>query len=501
MENRDIARIFNQIADVLEITGGIQYKIRAYRRAAMNIEGLSKRIEDIYREDERGLREIPGVGEGIAKKIKEIIKTGRLKKHQELLKKVPPELLELTQITGVGLKHLKALMDGLNVKNVDDLERVCKEHKVRELEGFGQITEEKILIALKEYRGSKGRIKLSKGEEKRVLIEGSQWAIKQGYGWSEDADYTEDRGRLDGADPSAVSSRAIERGREQLGTLGAGNHFLEIQVVSEIYNPEIAEKLGIFRGQICVMIHCGSRGLGHQVCDDYIEKMGRAITKYKIDLPDRQLACAPLNSPEGEQYFSAMKAAANYAYANRQCIMHWVRGSFEKVFGRSAENLGMRLVYDVTHNTAKVEEHTVDGKKVKVCVHRKGATRSFPAHHPVLPEEYYDIGQPVIIPGDMGRSSFLLVGKKRAMEDSFGSTCHGAGRLMSRRKAIKSMKGRAIDRELEDKGIYVKSRGRDTLKEECPEAYKDVEDVVDVVHRAGLSEKIAKLVPIGVIKG
>jgi len=349
--------------------------------------------------------------------------------------------------------------------------------------------------------GSRGRIKLSREEEKNVLIKGSQWAVKNGYGWAEDTDFTEDNGRLEGADPSAVSNRALDRGRDQLGTLGSGNHFLEIQVVDEIFNQEKAEKLGIFKGQICMMIHCGSRGFGHQVCDDYLEKMGRAVSKYRIELPDRQLACAPLNSPEGKQYFSAMKAAANYAYANRQCILHWVRGSFEKVLGKSAESMGMHLVYDVTHNTAKIEEHTVDGKKVRLCVHRKGATRSFPPHNPVLPEKYYEIGQPVIIPGDMGRSSFLLVGKDKAMEYSFGSTCHGAGRLMSRRKAIKSARGRAINRELEDKGIFVMSRGRDTLKEECPEAYKNVEDVVDVVHNAGLSEKIAKLIPIGVIKG
>jgi len=349
--------------------------------------------------------------------------------------------------------------------------------------------------------GSRGKIRLSKDDEKRVLISGSQWAINNGFGWDEDGDFTEDNGRLEGAEHSAVSERAFSRGRDQLGTLGAGNHFLEIQVVDEIYNQNAAEQLGIFSGQVCVMIHCGSRGLGHQVCDDYIQVMRRAVTKYKIELPDRQLVCAPLNSPEGKQYFSAMKAAANYAYANRQCIMHWVRGSFEKVLGESAEKLGMHLIYDVTHNTAKIEEHKVNGKIIRVCVHRKGATRSFPPGSPVLPEKYRQIGQPVIIPGDMGRSSFLLLGKEKAMEYSFGSTCHGAGRVMSRRKAIRSMKGRAIERELADKGIYVKSRGRDTLKEECPEAYKDIKDVVDVVHNAGLSEKIVKLVPIGVIKG
>jgi len=349
--------------------------------------------------------------------------------------------------------------------------------------------------------GSRGRIKLSDKDEQRVLVEGSKWAVDNGYGWREDLDFTEDNGRLDGADPSSVSQRAFSRGRDQLGTLGSGNHFLEIQVVDEIFNQNIAEELGIFKGNICVMIHCGSRGFGHQVCDDYLVKMGQAVSKYRIELPDRQLACAPFSSPEGREYFAAMKAAANYAYANRQCIMHWVRGSFEQVLGMSAEKIGMHLIYDVTHNTAKVEEHIVEGKKMELCVHRKGATRSFPAKNPVLPEKYYNIGQPVIIPGDMGRYSYLLIGGEKAMEYSFGSTCHGAGRVMSRKKAVRSAKGRAIERELQDRGIFVMSRGRDTLKEECPEAYKDVQDVVDIVHNAGISEKIAKFKPIGVVKG
>ncbi len=349
--------------------------------------------------------------------------------------------------------------------------------------------------------GSEGKIKLSAKEQKKVITEGSHWAIKNGYGWNEDKDLTEDSGRLEGADPEAVSRRALERGSRQLGTLGSGNHFLEIQVVDEIFNQGIADRFGLFKEQVCMMIHCGSRGFGHQVCDDYLQVMGRAVLKYKIELPDRQLACAPLKSPEGQRYFSAMKAAANYAYANRQCILHWVRGSFEKVFSQSAESLGMHQIYDVTHNTAKIEEHTVDGKQRRLCVHRKGATRSFPAKSKVLPDRYYDIGQPVIIPGDMGRCSFLLIGKDKSMEYSFGSTCHGAGRVMSRRKAIKNTKGRALARELEDKGIYVMSRGRHTLNEEYPEAYKDVRDVVDVVHNAGISEKVVKLRPIGVVKG
>lgn len=349
--------------------------------------------------------------------------------------------------------------------------------------------------------GSRGKIRLSPQEERRVLVNGAGWAVKHGYGWSEDVDFTEERGRLEGADPETVSHRALERGKQQLGTLGSGNHFLEIQLVEDVYREQIANVLGIFPGQICMMIHSGSRGLGYQVCDDYLQVMDRAMMKYKIELPDRQLACAPLGSPEGEDYLAAMACAANYAWANRQCIMHWVRGTFEKVLGTSAEKLGMRLIYDVAHNIAKFEEHRVDREEKMVCVHRKGATRAFPPGHPALPEEYETIGQPVIIPGDMGTCSYVLVGAQRAMEEAFGSTCHGAGRVLSRHKAIKQTKGRAIHRELEDRGIIVRYRGKKTLREEVSEAYKNVTEVVEVVERAGISLKVAKLRPLGVVKG
>ena len=349
--------------------------------------------------------------------------------------------------------------------------------------------------------GRGGKLKISRNDEKRVLTEGSNWAIKNGFGWQEDIDATEDGGKLEGADPGKLSNRAYERGNDQLGTLGSGNHFLEVQKVEEIFYPDIANRLGFFKDQVCVMIHSGSRGLGYQVCDDYLTVMRRAVEKYHIRLPDRQLACAPLNSPEGKDYLAAMKGAANYAWANRQIIMYWVREVFERVFGQSSESLKMSLVYDNTHNIAKFEHHEIDGKKKTVCVHRKGATRSYPKGHRLVPEIYKDIGMPVVIPGDMGRASYIMIGGENALNHSFGSTCHGAGRVMSRRQAVKRMKGRAIERELEDRGIIVRSRGKHTLKEEVSDAYKDIDQVVEVVHKAGLSKKIVKFVPLGVIKG
>ncbi|RKY87997.1 RNA-splicing ligase RtcB [candidate division KSB1 bacterium] len=349
--------------------------------------------------------------------------------------------------------------------------------------------------------GRGGKLKISKSDERKVLIEGSSWAVKEGFGWQDDINATEDFGKMDGANPDNLSKRALERGRDQLGTLGSGNHFLEIQKVVEIYDEKKASHLGLFREQVCIMIHSGSRGLGYQVCDDYLSLMGSVMGKYKIELPDRQLACAPIKSPEGQRYLSAMRGAANYAWANRQIIMHWVREVFEKFFNRSAENLGMNLLYDNTHNIAKIEKHNIDGKMKTICIHRKGATRSYPENHYLVPDIYKKIGLPVIIPGDMGRASYVMVGGKKAVEHSFGSTCHGAGRVLSRRQAVKEMKGRAIGRELEDRGIFVRSIGRNTLKEEASEAYKDIDHVVEVVHKAGLSEKVAKLVPLGVIKG
>jgi tRNA-splicing ligase RtcB len=349
--------------------------------------------------------------------------------------------------------------------------------------------------------GSKGKLRLNSDEHKKVLLKGARWVVEQGFGEKEDLERSESHGCIEGADPDLISDKAYERGRSQLGTLGSGNHFTEIQYVDEIYDEKIAAALGLFKNQITVMIHTGSRGFGHQVCTDFLEVMQRAVQKYNINLPDRELACAPFDSPEARDYLAAMRAAANFAWANRQFIMHWVKESFMNIFRSGPKTIGMSLIYDVAHNIAKIEEHTVNGQKRKLVVHRKGATRAFPPGHPELPDVYKQIGQPVIIPGDMGRASFVLIGTERGMKESFGSTCHGAGRLMSRHQAIRRAKGRAIWREMEDLGIIVRSAGRETLAEEMPEAYKDVSGVVEVVHNAGLSKKVAKLRPLGVIKG
>ncbi|MDO8746234.1 MAG: RtcB family protein [Thermodesulfovibrionales bacterium] len=349
--------------------------------------------------------------------------------------------------------------------------------------------------------GSKGKIRLTPDSERRLMLNGARWAVEEGYGEMSDLERIESGGCIDGADPDLISKKAYERGRAQQGTLGSGNHFLEIQYVDEIYDEKSANAIGLFEGQVTVMIHTGSRGFGHQVCTDFLEVMARAVSKYKIELPDRELACAPYKSPEAQDYLAAMRAAANYAWANRQCIMHWTREAFMDFFKTTPRELGMSLIYDVAHNIAKVEEHTVNGRKKKLVVHRKGATRAFPPGHPDLPDAYKQIGQPVLIPGDMGRASFVLIGTEKAMSETFGSTCHGAGRVMSRHQAIKKAKGRAIWREMEDKGIIVRSAGRETLAEEMSEAYKDVSDVVDVVHKAGISKKVARLRPLRVIKG
>ena len=349
--------------------------------------------------------------------------------------------------------------------------------------------------------GSKGRMRLNAREHKSVLRKGARWVVEQGYGTADDLDHTESNGCIEGAEPELISSKAYERGKAQLGTLGSGNHFTEIQYVDEIFDEHTAHSLGLFPGQITVMIHTGSRGFGHQVCTDFLEVMQRAARKYQFSLPDRELACAPFDSPEARDYLSSMKAAANYAWANRQLIMHWVQKTFMKTFNVGPAGAGMSLVYDVAHNIAKVEEHLINGKKRTLIVHRKGATRAFPPGHRELPDAYRNTGQPVIIPGDMGRASYVLVGTDKGMKESFGSTCHGAGRIMSRHQAIKKAKGRAIWREMEDKGIIVRATGRSTLAEEMPEAYKNVSNVVDVVHHAGLSRKVARLRPLGVIKG
>jgi tRNA-splicing ligase RtcB len=349
--------------------------------------------------------------------------------------------------------------------------------------------------------GSTGSVKLSGKEEKKVLIHGSQWAVGQGFGLAEDIEHTEDYGCLAGADPEVVSERALTRGSRQLGTLGSGNHFLEVGVVEQIYHPEAADAFGLFKDQVTVMIHSGSRGLGYQVCDDFLAFMTKHVKKLDIELPDRQLACAPIQSAEGREYLSAMACAANYAYANRQIMLHLCREVFEQVLGISPRTLNMRLVYDVCHNIAKKEQHLIDGQKRWVCVHRKGATRAFGPGQPALSAAYRHIGQPILIPGDMGTASYVLVGTQTAMDETFGSTCHGAGRVLSRNAAKKKSKGRSIARELEDKGILVRWTGRFTMAEEMPEAYKDVSQVVEVVHGAGISRKVARLRPLAVVKG
>lgn len=349
--------------------------------------------------------------------------------------------------------------------------------------------------------GSTGVIRLEKGEIVEVLEKGAAWAVEKGYGRPRDLVMTEEQGCMKEAKAEKVSDRACKRGTPQIGTLGSGNHFLELQVIEEIFHTRAAEKLRLSEGMVVIMIHSGSRGLGHQVCTDYLKVMERAVGKYKISIPDRQLACAPFASQEGQDYFAAMAAAANYAWANRQVIMHRTRQTFEKVFRRSPEDLAMGLVYDVAHNIAKIEEHVVDGKNLRLCVHRKGATRAFPPGHPDIPREYSDIGQPVLVPGDMGRNSYLLVGTERALHETFGSTCHGAGRLLSRTAAKKAVSGMAIQSELRDRGIIVKAASKGVLAEEAPEAYKDVNEVVQVCHEAGISLRVARMRPIGVIKG
>ena len=350
--------------------------------------------------------------------------------------------------------------------------------------------------------GSEGKIRLGQKEMNELMVEGARWAVKRGLGSEEDLDVTEESGCIGGADPGKISDKAAKRGMPQAGTLGSGNHFLEIQIVKEIFDSDTASVMGITEiGQILVLIHTGSRGFGHQVCTDHLRVMEQAVSKYGITLPDRQLACAPIESSEGQDYLAAMACAANYAWANRQCIAHWIREGFSRVFGRSPEKLGMKQVYDVAHNIAKIEEHVIDGRKLKVCVHRKGATRAFPAGHKDTPGCYKKIGQPVLVPGDMGRCSFIAVGTQKAMDETFGSTCHGAGRMLSRTAARRSIKGADVVLELGRRGITVKAENIPSLAEEASQAYKDVTEIIDVVHKAGISRKVAMAVPMGVIKG
>ncbi|MCJ2564242.1 MAG: RtcB family protein [Candidatus Thermoplasmatota archaeon] len=350
--------------------------------------------------------------------------------------------------------------------------------------------------------GSKGKVRVDSRTLTQVLEEGAKWAVESGYGWQEDLEHLEEGGGMEGADSGKVSQKAIDRGKSQLGSLGAGNHFLEIQKVDQIRNEEAAKRMGVNElDQIIVMIHTGSRGCGHQIASDYIRKMEVAYRKYGIDLPDRQLACAPIDSPEGRDYFSAMACGANFAWTNRQMILHWIRESFEQVFGQKAEDMGLRVIYDVAHNIAKFEEHDVDGRRMKVCVHRKGATRAFGPGRPEVTSDYREFGQPVLIPGDMGTHSFLLLGTDEAMAQTFGSTCHGAGRVMSRRQATRMFRADEVRSQLQRKGIYVHAASMKGIVEEAPDVYKDILDVVKVASGAGISSVVARMSPMGVVKG
>ena len=360
----------------------------------------------------------------------------------------------------------------------------------------------RLYAAIPKGVGSKGRIKLSKQEMHKLFTGGVPWAIKSGYGWEEDSICVEEGGCMDGANPDYVSREAYERGNDQVGSLGSGNHFLELQRVSKIFDSEAAKTMGLYEGQLAIMIHSGSRGFGHQICGDYLKVMQQSPFWRNAGIADRQLACAPLNSPEGKRYFGAMVCAINYAMVNRHCLAHWVRLAMEQVFGSSARKLDMGLVYDVSHNIAKIEAHDINGSRRKVCVHRKGATRAFGPGSAGVPEVYKDTGQPVIIPGDMGRYSFIMAGTRQAMQESFGSTCHGAGRVLSRTQAKKQVNGAELQRQLlKDKGIVVLAQSLSGLAEEAPAAYKDVSEVVEVAHNAGLSRKVVMLEPLGVIKG
>jgi len=349
--------------------------------------------------------------------------------------------------------------------------------------------------------GGKGAVRLSQGELEAVCRNGSKWALKKGYATESDLRHTEEGGCLDGADPNKLSKRAKDRGRPQLGSLGAGNHFIEVDIVDQIFDQQAAEIMGLRKDCLAVQIHCGSRGLGHQVCSDYVDIFQNAVRRYGIHLPDRELVCAPLNSPEGQDYLAAMRSAANYAFANRQILAHSARKAFEETLAGRVRNWHLHQVYDIAHNMGKIEVHDVDGEKIQVCVHRKGATRAFGPGSPELPDKYRSIGQPVLVPGSMGTASWVLVGTEKSMHKSFGSSCHGAGRVMSRHQAKRSVRGDQLRRELESDGIHVRAGSMPGLAEEAPQAYKDVDLVVESVVGADIARKVARLRPVAVIKG
>jgi tRNA-splicing ligase RtcB len=350
--------------------------------------------------------------------------------------------------------------------------------------------------------GSKGKLRLSRTEISEVLEMGARWAVEKGYGWKKDLKHLESEGELKIADSKYVSDTAIKRGLPQLGSLGAGNHFLEIQKVDEIFDEKAAKVFGIEKNQVTIMIHCGSRGLGHQICGDYLHEMEKSFPEIVKKLPDRELIYAPSGSELADKYLKAMSCAANYAWANRQMILYGIRKSFEEVFKKKAEDMGLEVIYDVAHNIAKIETHKINGKNIKVYMHRKGATRAFGPGHPEIPQDYQKVGQPVLLPGSMGTASFILVGSKTAMEKTFGSTAHGAGRLMSRHAALRKFRGEQIKKQLEtEKKMFIKSASWKGIAEEAPGAYKDVEEVARVSHKAGIGTLVARLRPMGVIKG
>jgi tRNA-splicing ligase RtcB len=349
--------------------------------------------------------------------------------------------------------------------------------------------------------GRGGEFVLNRKQLEDVARKGARWALEHGYATATDLERTEENGRIDGADPAKISARAYERAHDQLGTLGSGNHFIEVDVVDELFDETAAARMGLFPGQIVAQIHCGSRGFGHQVCTDYVARFQRVVHQYGIVLPDRELVCAPLSSPEGQDYLAAMKGAANFAFANRQLLTHLIRRSFEDALAGKVDDFSLYQIYDIAHNMAKIEEHEVDGRRMRVCVHRKGATRAFGPGSPVLPDVYRDIGQPVLVPGSMGTASWVLVGTEGSMAQSFGSTCHGAGRVMSRSRAKKEVHGNELRQDLEAKGIRVRAGSLSGLAEEAPQAYKDVDRVIEIVHGAGIARKVARLVPVAVVKG
>jgi tRNA-splicing ligase RtcB len=349
--------------------------------------------------------------------------------------------------------------------------------------------------------GVKGSVRVSVKELDRVCVDGAKWTLRQGYAVPADLQCTEENGTISGADPSVLSARAKERGRPQLGTLGAGNHFIEVDVVDQIFDLEASQAMGLGEGRLVVQIHCGSRGFGHQVCSDFVRELQPAVSRYGIHLPDRELVCAPLNSPEGQRYQKAMACAANYAFANRQILTHHARTSFEQIFAGTTSDWALTQVYDIAHNMGKIETHRIDGRSMEVCVHRKGATRAFGPGFSELPDKYRNLGQPVLVPGSMGTASWILLGTETSMALSFGSTCHGAGRVMSRKRAKKSIRGDRLRQELGREGIVIRAGSMPGLAEEAPQAYKDVDRVVEVVAKAGIAKKVARLRPVAVVKG